>query len=102
MDGIKRVNYLAQHYGSVKALVLTPHFTYPFLDPTSREFFIFFAKCVELDLAACTNVGFPGPRVPAHIQDPIHLDEVCWFFPDLRVVMLHMGEPWVDTCMKML
>jgi predicted TIM-barrel fold metal-dependent hydrolase len=27
---------------------------------------------------------------------------VCWFFPELTVVMRHGGEPWVDTCVKML
>jgi predicted TIM-barrel fold metal-dependent hydrolase len=102
MDGVRRVNELAAKYRGVRALLLTPHFTYPFLTVGSREFFILFSKCVELNLTACTNVGVPGPRVPAHIQDPIHLDEVCWFFPELRVVMLHMGEPWVDTCVKML
>ena len=26
----------------------------------------------------------------------------CWCFPDLRVVMRHGGEPWVETCVRML
>jgi len=48
------------------------------------------------------NVGIPGPRVPGETQNPIHLDEVCWFFPELVVVMKHGGEPWADTCIKLM
>jgi hypothetical protein len=30
------------------------------------------------------------------------LDEVCWFFPELKVVMRHGGEPWVDLAVKLM
>jgi predicted TIM-barrel fold metal-dependent hydrolase len=102
MAAIRRLSSLAERYPIVRSVSLTPHTIYPFIAPNSREYYPVYAKCVELDLAAFVNVGFPGPRVPAWIQDPIHLDDVCWFFPDLRVVMRHGGEPWVDTCIKML
>ena len=59
-------------------------------------------KCIELNMAVFINVGFPGPRVLAFSQDPMHLDEVCWFFPELRVVMRHGGEPWEDVCVKLM
>src|SRR5262249_29388953 len=78
------------------------HMLYPTIPPSSKEYYPIYAKCVELDVAVLINVGFPGPRVPAFSQDPMHLDEVCWFFPDLRVIMRHGGEPWVDTCVKLL
>ncbi len=39
-------------------------------------------------------MGFPGPRTPADPQRPVHLDNVCRTFPDLTVVMTHLGWPW--------
>jgi hypothetical protein len=102
MRAIRRLRSLATDYPNIRSVSLTPHTIYPFIAPNSKEYYPVYAACVELDLTAFINVGFPGPRVPAAIQDPIHLDEVCWFFPDLRVVMRHGGEPWVDTCIKML
>jgi predicted TIM-barrel fold metal-dependent hydrolase len=102
MAGLRRIRALAKRYPNVRSVSLSPHMTYPLIAPNSREYYPIYAACVELDLAVFINVGFPAPRVPAWAQDPIHLDDVCWFFPDLTVVMRHGGEPWVDTCVKML
>ena len=102
MTGVRRLRQLAGRYPGIRSVSLSPHMTYPLIAPDSREYYPIYAACVELELAAFVNVGFPGPRVPAAAQDPIHLDEVCWFFPELTVVMRHGGEPWVDTCVKML
>jgi predicted TIM-barrel fold metal-dependent hydrolase len=60
-----------------------------------------YAKCVELGIPISVNVGLPGPRVPGRHQHPLALDEVCWFFPDLTVVMSHGGDPWTRLCIKL-
>jgi predicted TIM-barrel fold metal-dependent hydrolase len=64
--------------------------------------FPIYAKCIELGVAVGVNVGIPGPRFAGKCQDPISLDEVCWFFPELKVVMQHGGEPWADLCVKLM
>ncbi|MBO0831307.1 MAG: amidohydrolase family protein [Actinobacteria bacterium] len=102
MAGVRRLRSLAERYPAIRSVSLSPHQIYPFIAPDSREYYPVYAACVELELAVFINVGFPAARVPAFTQDPIHLDEVCWFFPELTVVMRHGGEPWVDTCVKML
>jgi predicted TIM-barrel fold metal-dependent hydrolase len=61
-----------------------------------------YAKCVELGVPVGLNVGFPGPRVPSKYQDPLPVDDVCGFFPELKIVLQHGGEPWVDTCVKLM
>jgi uncharacterized protein len=61
-----------------------------------------YAKCAELAVPVGLNVGFPGPRVPSKYQDPLPVDDVCCFFPELTVVLQHGGEPWVDTCVKLM
>ena len=30
------------------------------------------------------------------------IDEVCWFFPELKFVMRHGAEPWADLAAKLL
>jgi predicted TIM-barrel fold metal-dependent hydrolase len=102
MAEVRRIEALAKEYDIIKAISLSPMAIYPFITPNSKEYYPIYAKAVELDLPVYLNVGMPGPRVPGDYQNPIHLDEVCWFFPDLTVVMRHGGEPWVDLCVKML
>ncbi len=61
-----------------------------------------YSKCIELDIPVTCNVGIPAPRLPGEVQNPIYLDEVCWFFPELKIVMTHGGEPWAFTCVKLM
>lgn len=61
-----------------------------------------YAKCVELGIPIGVNVGLPGPPVAGRCQDPIALDDVCAFFPELVVVMSHGGDPWADMCVKLM
>ncbi len=30
------------------------------------------------------------------------LDEVCWFFPELKIITRHGGEPWTELMVKLL
>lgn len=61
-----------------------------------------YAKCAELNVPISLNVGIPGPREPSRCQDPFPLDEICYFFPELTVIMAHGGEPWADLCVKLM
>jgi uncharacterized protein len=61
-----------------------------------------YAKCIELGVPVGLNVGFPGPQVPSKYQDPIAVDDVAAFFPELTIVLQHGGEPWIDTCVKLM
>lgn len=67
------------------------------------------ALCYPLYTAACdrgipvtVNVGIPGPLKPAKYQDPMPLDDVALAFPDLKIVMTHVGNPWVDEVIALL
>ena len=46
--------------------------------------------------------GVPGPRVPFAPQYVGLIDEVCWFFPELKFVTRHGCEPWADLAVKLL
>jgi predicted TIM-barrel fold metal-dependent hydrolase len=67
-----------------------------------KKMYPLYATCVELDLPILVNVGVPGPRVPLYPQKLEHVDEVCWFFPELKFVMRHGGEPWEELAVKLM
>lgn len=50
----------------------------------------------------CLTTGVPGPRVPMAAQEVSRLDEVCWYFPDLTIVMRHGAEPWQALAVKLM
>ena len=61
-----------------------------------------YTKCAELDIAVFCTSGVPGPRLPFDAQYTGLVDEVCWFFPELRFVLRHGCEPWTDLAVKLL
>ena len=86
----------------VKAANVTPAFVTPQVPINDKRAYPVYAKCVELDIAVTVTSGVPGPRVPMQAQDVALIDEVCWFFPELRFVMRHGGEPWTALAVKLL
>ena len=67
-----------------------------------KRFYPIYAKCIELDIPICITTGVPGPRVPMACQKTELIDEVCWFFPELKFVMRHGAEPWDALAVKLM
>jgi predicted TIM-barrel fold metal-dependent hydrolase len=76
-------------------------FTYD-LPPNDAAYYPLYTKCVELDLPVSVNTGIPGPPVPGECQNPMHLDRVCLYFPELRVVMAHGADPWWGIATRLM
>jgi predicted TIM-barrel fold metal-dependent hydrolase len=72
------------------------------IPPNEREYYPFYAKCIELDLPIAVNTGIPGPPMPGKCQDPMHLDEVCVYFPELKLIMAHGADPWWDVAIRLM
>jgi predicted TIM-barrel fold metal-dependent hydrolase len=72
------------------------------LPPNDRAYYPLYARCIELDLPISVNTGIPGPPAPARVQDPIHLDDVCLFFPELKLVMAHGADPWWQVAIRLM
>ena len=61
-----------------------------------RDFYPFYAKCVELDIPVVVQSGHSAEHMPSAMGQPIHLDDVALYFPELRIVASHTGWPWVQ------
>jgi uncharacterized protein len=70
--------------------------------PTDAVYFPLYTKCCELELPLCMNTGIPGPPLPAEPQNPIHIDRVCYRFPELKLSMIHGADPWWDVAIRLM
>jgi uncharacterized protein len=99
MDAVRLVDHLVRDEGYRLIRVLGLASLIPYNDPACYPVY---AKCAELGVPVGLNVGIPGPLVPGKYQDPMAVDDVCAFFPELTVIFSHGGEPWVDLCIKLM
>ncbi len=101
MDEVRKIRRLHREYG-IKAVTGFPSGLCPQVPINDKRWYPIYATCVELDIPVCLCTGVPGPRLPLEPQKVEHLDEVCWFFPELRIVMRHGAEPWTDLAVKLM
>lgn len=65
--------------------------------PDDRLYYPLYARCVELGIPFCTQVGHTGPAMPSEPGRPIpYLDRVALDFPELTIVGGHIGHPWTE------
>ncbi|MGZ6950972.1 MAG: amidohydrolase family protein [Acidimicrobiia bacterium] len=86
----------------VRSAQVFPAGLLPQVPINDKKMYPLYAKCVELDIPIFVNAGVPGPRVPMACQDVALIDEVCWFFPELKLVMRHGAEPWTQLAVKLM
>jgi predicted TIM-barrel fold metal-dependent hydrolase len=86
----------------IKAVQAFPAGCVPQVAVSDRKFYPVYQTCIDLDVPMITNAGVPGPRVPMDCQHVRHFDEVCYDFPELRIVMRHGAEPWEDLAVKLM
>ena len=101
MEGIRELVRAVEELG-VRSATAFPAGMTPQVPINDKKFFPYYAKCVELDIPICVTTGVPGPRVPMACQKTELIDEVCWYFPELRFVMRHGAEPWDELAMKLM
>lgn len=102
MESVRALERAVQLHPNIKAASAAPCLLSPQVPIDDKRFYPIYAKCCELGIPINMLVGVPGPRVPYKCQHPGLLDEVAWFFPELKVVMRHGGDPWTDLCVKLL
>jgi predicted TIM-barrel fold metal-dependent hydrolase len=101
MDAVRDVEQAVEQLG-VKSVQVFPAGLTPQVPINDKKLYPLYSKCVELDIPIFVNAGVPGPRVPMACQDVALIDEVCWYFPELKFVTRHGCEPWTDLAVKLL
>ena len=86
----------------VKAVNVFPAGCNPQVPVSDRRIYPIYTTCIDLDIPMLINAGVPGPRVPMACQHVEHFDQVCYDFPELRIVMRHGAEPWEEMAVKLM
>jgi predicted TIM-barrel fold metal-dependent hydrolase len=101
MDAVRELKRAVDELGVIAATFF-PCGCVPQVPIDDKRAYPVYAACVELDIPIFVNAGVPGPRVPMEAQNVSRVDEVCWFFPELTLVLRHGGEPWTDLAVKLM
>ena len=86
----------------IAAVTTFPAGCNPQVPVSDRRYYPIYQTCIDLDVPIIANAGIAGPRVPSACQDVMHFDQVCYDFPELRIVMRHGAEPWEDLAVKLM
>jgi len=101
MEEVRKIVAMHEEF-DIKAVTAAPAMICPPVPVNDKKWYPVYAKLVELDIPFCPCMGVPGPRVPLGPQKVELLDEVLWFFPELRVVTRHGCEPWTELAWKLM
>ena len=98
MEGVRELERAVKELGFIGAHVY-PHWFG--LEPDHRKYYPFYAKCVELDIPVQMQVGhcliYITDRPPLRsVGHPILLDTIACDFPELKLIGIHTGWPWVE------
>jgi predicted TIM-barrel fold metal-dependent hydrolase len=102
MQGLRDLEDAVRNQGFVGA-----HF-YPHwfgLAPDAALIYPYYSKCCELDIPIMMQVGqnlvYDKDRRLPSVANPMCLDRVAIDFPELKVIGIHIGIPWVDEMIAM-
>jgi uncharacterized protein len=101
MEGVRDLVRAHEAFG-IKSVSAFPSGNFPQIPVSDGRWYPIYAKCVELDVAFFCCMGVPGPRIPMKPQLVEQVDEICWFFPELRFVFRHGTEPWQALAVKLM
>lgn len=93
METLRYIEYGVRELG-FKGVHCYPHwFGVPVND---RTYWPIYAKCCELGVPIALQVGSQTWRAGAKLcARPVWLDDVAFDFPELKLIGLHVGSPWV-------
>jgi len=101
MEDLRDIVRLHEQF-DLRAVAAFPAGCVPQVPIDDKRFYPVYAKCCELDIPFFCCVGVPGPRIPMACQHVERIDEVMWFFPELKFVMRHGAEPWEELAVKLM
>lgn len=101
VEALRKLERAKEEHDIVSAMVF-PCGQVPQVAIDDKKMYPLYMKCVELDIPMCINAGIVGPRIPSWPQWVERLDEVCYDFPELTLVIMHGAEPWADLAVKLM
>lgn len=87
--------------GSIKGLKLYPGYE-PFY-PHDKRLQVVYELAIEFDVPVMFHSGDTyTPKAKVRYAHPLHIDDVAVDFPDMKIVICHVGNPWIRDCMEVV
>ncbi len=87
--------------GRVRGLKLYPGYE-PFY-PHDRRCQVLYDLAMEYDVPVMIHTGDTfNPKGKVRFSHPIHVDDVAVDNPELKLVICHIGNPWIRDCMEVV
>jgi predicted TIM-barrel fold metal-dependent hydrolase len=98
---VRRMRRAHDQYG-LKAVTSFPSGLNPQVAVNDPQYYPIYQTCIDLDIPMIINAGIAGPRLKSAVQHVMHFDDVCYDFPELRIIMRHGAEPWEELAVKLM
>jgi len=90
-----------RHELGLRGIKLGPN--YQNFDPLGEDAFRLYRRAQELGLPILFHQGTsPARFADLDYAHPRHMDRVATAFPELRIVLAHMGHPWQIDCIAVI
>ena len=87
--------------GLIKALKFYPGYE-PFY-PNDSRVKVWYEMAIEYDVPVMFHSGDTyAPTGRVKYSHPLHIDDLAVDFPDLKIVICHVGNPWIKDCMEVV
>lgn len=87
--------------GDIKGLKLYPGYE-PFY-PHDKRLQVVYDLAIEFDVPVMFHSGDTyTPKGKIRYSHPLHIDDVAVDFPELKIVICHVGNPWIRDCMEVV
>lgn len=98
MEGVRELERVVTEFGFVGAHLHTHGYGLPL---NHRDYFPYWAKCEELGITAVIMIGAESASQPASMAQPVLLDDIAIYFPNLKIVASHTGWPWIEEAINL-
>jgi predicted TIM-barrel fold metal-dependent hydrolase len=87
--------------GKVRGIKIYPGYE-PFY-PWDQRCRVLFDLCIEHDVPLMIHSGDTfTPKGKLKYAHPLEVDEVAVDYPDLKIIICHLGHPWLRDCMEVV
>lgn len=71
--------------------------------PHDNRLQVVYELAIEFDVPVMFHSGDTyTPKGKVRFAHPLHIDDVAVDFPDLKIVICHVGNPWIRDCMEVV
>jgi hypothetical protein len=99
-DCLKRLRHSVEELGLVGVKYGPIYNGVPLSDPRMDPIYQY---CQKNDLPLTLHMGTTFARnAPVDLGRAIHVEPVAMRFPELRIILAHMGHPWYEDCIAVV